>query len=268
MRTLLLLAALLALAPPAIAQADEAPEWPRGAHNPFGRSPIRVHLDLSNLTPESAGFAREIRGAFDYWAQGGNGALDWTPVFEEVADKAQADVVLWTTDSGRVGPYCGSQPGALGCARPFERPVGVEIVLRIGEDDAFQPYASIRHVTRHELGHALGLPHSDAPGDVMAAHAPAKLARQYRPGDFAAWAVGVTAVVLVLGAFVGFAVWGSRGGDAPPDELDPASSCRDGAPHEWAAQLTRKAGREWRLCRRCGGGLAIDPDAPLRPGGR
>lgn len=263
MRRLLLLATLLALLPGAQAQSDEAPEWPRGAHNPFGHSPIRVFVDLSNLTPESAGFAREIRGAFSYWAQGGNGALNWTPAFEEVQDKAQADVVLWTVDGGRVGPYCGSQPGALGCARPFERPVGIEIVLRVGEDAAFQPYASIRHVARHELGHALGLPHSDAPGDVMAAHAPAKLARQYRPGDFAAWAVGATVVVGILGLFLGFAAWGSRSRE--PDEIDPASPCRDGGAHEWAADLLRRETRSWRLCRRCGGGVPLQADAPLRP---
>lgn len=173
----LVLIALLLGAPLALAQ--DAPEWPAGRYNPFGHSPIRIFVDLSNDTEDYAG---SVRAGMRYWEEGGNGALRWDVRFEEVPDRAEADIVFWLRDAGRSGPICNESESALGCARPFDRPVPIEVVIRIS-DGRYRSYQQVKEVTQHELGHALGLPHSSDPNDIMAPRASLHSGTTWRPGD-------------------------------------------------------------------------------------
>lgn len=261
MRASALLTFLLVAAPLALAQS-----LPEGRVNWFGHEPIRVHLDFANLTAQDAGYADEARAALRWWEAGGNGRLAWNVSFVEVANASDADVVLWFRDAGRVGPLCEEDAQAIGCARPFERPVPVEILARRA-DGTFVPYRQVREVTEHEIGHALGFGHSSIPGDVMAPHASYAAQTAWRPGDWGRLLAGAAVMLAILGGlvFVGY-----RALRPNPDvgrvrlltEAEMEGPCpveRRGHAFRDAEILVGGAWQAWRVCEHCNGGRPVEP---------
>lgn len=257
-----LVAAPIAISPLARGQdTQQAPDWPDGRYNPFDHSPIRIFVDLSN---DTEGYASSVRQAMRYWEEGGNGALDWEVRFEEVPDRASADILFWLRDASRVGPICDEAESALGCARPFERPVPIEVVVRIS-DGRYRSYQQVREVSQHELGHALGLPHSSDPNDIMGPRASVHAGTTWRPGDLPRLLGGAALLVGVgiVGALILLRAL------RPKVELGritrltegPCPVARGGVHDLQPATIETAAGEEdWLVCVACRQGRRVDAD--------
>jgi len=140
--------------------------------NPWDHSPITVYIDDKNVPSHySPTYYEQVEKALEYWEKGGNGNLDYTPVFE-VVDSEDADIMIrWVENLESVE---GAPSGVAGYANPGmsgDRFVEVEIVLEVGnyQGKGWRQYgdATMLSISKHELGHALGLGHSNDPKDIM-----------------------------------------------------------------------------------------------------
>ena len=156
---------------PTISAASEAnPE--RILDYPWNHSPITVYVENKSV-PEhySPTYYMQIEKALEYWEDGGNGKLEYTPVFKLV-DSKEADLrIRWVENLESVE---GAPSGVAGYASPKVydgRFVKVDIVLETGnyQGKAWRQYgdATMLSIAKHELGHALGLGHSSNRRDIM-----------------------------------------------------------------------------------------------------
>lgn len=166
---ILLLAAFFT---PAVSSAQYGEGSEKILETPWDHSPITVYINDKDLPLHySPTYYEQIEKALEYWEKGGNGNLDYTPVFE-IVDYEEADIrIRWVENLENVE---GAPSGVAGYAQPKisgERFDKVEIVLEVGnyQGKAWQQYgdATMLSISKHELGHALGLGHSDNPRDIM-----------------------------------------------------------------------------------------------------
>lgn len=139
---------------------------------PWNHSPITVSIDTEN-TPlrYSPTYQEQVEKALAYWEEGGNGKLDYVPVFK-IVDSEDADIrIRWVENMEAIE---GATPGVAGYARPHiinGRFTQVEIVLEVGNPmgRGWHQYgdATMLTISKHEMGHALGLAHSDDRRDIM-----------------------------------------------------------------------------------------------------
>jgi len=140
--------------------------------HPWDHSPITVYIDSKDLPLHySPTYYTQIEKALNYWEEGGNGKLSYTPIFK-IIDSENADIRIRWVDN--VEKDTDAPHGVAGYTTPQiknDRFVYVDMVLGVGDykgtkwiqyDDE-----TMLILAEHELGHALGLEHSNDKKDIM-----------------------------------------------------------------------------------------------------
>ena len=146
--------------------------YPRILDHPWNHSPITVYIDNKSVPPHySPTYYTDVEKALNYWAEGGNGKLEYTPVFD-IVDSKDADIrIKWDENFQKDQ---GAPTGVAGATTPLIVNglfVYVNIVFGVGYYQLLEwiPYsdAAMTSMAEHELGHALGLAHSNDSQDIM-----------------------------------------------------------------------------------------------------
>ena len=166
---LILLVALVVASP--VAASSDSDTYPHILDMPWDHSQITVFID-DNVPPHySPTYRVQVEAALEYWEEGGNGKLNFTPKFEMV-ETADADVTIkWVENLEEV---TGAPEGVAGFCRPYtlnEKYLRAEIVLEVGNFEGFAwrqcGDSNMYEISKHEIGHALGLAHSSDKRDIM-----------------------------------------------------------------------------------------------------
>lgn len=145
---------------------------PRILDHPWDHSPITVYIDNKSVPPHySPTYYTQVQKALNYWAEGGNGKLDYTPVFA-IVDSEKADIrIRWVENLQKDQ---GVPPKVAGATVPLivnGRFIRVDVMLGVGYSQwgEWIPYSdtAMLAIAKHELGHALGLDHSNDKQDIM-----------------------------------------------------------------------------------------------------
>lgn len=150
------------------ATTQSVPTYGNGWDGP-GLGSATIFYYYSNVTSQlnAAAAKAEIARAMAQWSAVAK--VTWAPGYSATA--SQTVNILWTTYAhGDAYPFTG--PGGILAhtfypANPNPEPVAGDMHLNDSETWGIGTNTDLFSVTLHELGHALGLGHSDDPNDVM-----------------------------------------------------------------------------------------------------
>ena len=154
-----------------IASANSGFDYPRTLDHPWDHSPITVYIDNKNIPPHySLSYYTQLEEALKYWEKGGNGKLEYTPVFK-IVDSENADIRITWVENPETNDIISEVGGYTTPQIVDGRFVHVDIILGVG---AYKGTDWIQYddetmlvLAKHEFGHALGLEHSNDPQDIM-----------------------------------------------------------------------------------------------------
>lgn len=147
-----------------------------GVDEPWDHSPITIYINDDTVPQHYEPVYKEsVLKAIDYWEDGGNGKLAYVPEFAVVDSETGADINVYFVEN--LETVADAPKGVAGFARPYKQNNdanmldNVEIVLELGNYQGYSWKAygenNMFQISKHELGHALGLAHSSNPRDIM-----------------------------------------------------------------------------------------------------
>jgi hypothetical protein len=130
--------------------------------NPWGEAPLVVGIDAPDSDPSYAPLVEE---ATAYWATNAEQYAGYDIDYRVDPNAESPDIVVTFVDDV---PTCGSTRDAVGCAPLVTDSTQVDPPERVYVKTGLSTESTVL-VLKHELGHTLGLRHTDEPRDVMRA---------------------------------------------------------------------------------------------------
>ncbi len=152
----------------------------KGARNCSKMLPPAAALDRSNVNHSA--FRHEVRAAFDMWQAAANIEFRETESVDEAGILIGAEAEPRGRAFTNVTPHGSAGAGVSGISQSLIC-LNPETRWKIGFDGNLEVY-DLRYTIAHEIGHAIGLDHPSAEGQLMS-YRYVERERGLRPGDAA-----------------------------------------------------------------------------------